>query len=119
MLADGLVYFVAVLHVLFFVLESFLWQTPFARKRFGMSVQKAADTVVLAQNQGVYNLFLAGGLFYAQVFRGEGVYLNFVGYFLVCVVIAGVVGGLTVNKRIFFVQGVPALLALALAVVSR
>lgn len=112
LLADVFVFLVAVLHVGFMVLESFLWQTPFAKKRFAMSDQRAADTAVLAKNQGVYNLFLAGGIFFAQFYRGEPAYAGIVTYFLSCVIIAGLVGALTVTKRIFVIQAVPAIVAL-------
>lgn len=119
LLADIFVFLVAFLHVGFMVLETFLWQTPFAKKRFAMSDQKAADTAVLAKNQGVYNLFLAGGLIFAQCYRGEPVYTAIVGYFLGCVIVAGIYGAATVTKRIFFIQAVPAIIALALVLLTR
>lgn len=101
-------------HIGFFVLESFLWKSDFARKRFQMSKQKAEDTAPLAVNQGVYNLFLAAGIIYTFICRGADLYAANVSFFLGCIVIAGLVGGATVNKRIFFVQSVPALAALIL-----
>ncbi len=113
MLAVGiaLAVLVALLHVYFLVLEMFLWQTPRGLKTFAMTREKAADTAVLAGNQGLYNGFLAAGIVWALM--GPAV-LRFerADFFLVCVAIAGVYGGVTVNKRIFFVQSVPALLAL-------
>ncbi len=118
LIADIFIYLVAILHILFFVLEYFLWQTPFAKKRFAMSDQKAFETAVLAKNQGVYNLFLAGGLLYAQFFRGSELYLNFVGYFLVCVISAGIVGAATVSRRTFFIQAVPAIIALTFSLIA-
>lgn len=114
LLSDIFIGLVAVLHILFMVLETFLWQTSFAKKRFQMSDQRAADTAVLAKNQGVYNLFLAGGLIFAQWFRGEPAYFSVTSYFLGCVIVAGLVGAATVNRRIFVVQAIPAIIALGL-----
>ncbi len=111
-LADVFLAIVAILHVLFMILESFFWESAFAKKRFVMSDQKAKDTAVLAKNQGLYNLFLAGGLVFAQWYRGESSYAAISSYFLACVIAAGIVGGLTVSKRIFYIQAVPAILAI-------
>lgn len=119
LVADIFLFLVAILHVGFMVLESFLWQTPFAKKRFAMSDQRAADTAVLAKNQGLYNLFLAGGLLFAQGYRGEPVYTGIVTYFLGCVIAAGIVGALTVTKRIFVIQALPAIIALVCLYLSR
>lgn len=119
LVADIFLFLVAILHVGFMVFESFLWQTPFAKKRFAMSDQRAADTAVLAKNQGLYNLFLAGGLLFAQGYRSEPVYTSIVTYFLGCVIVAGIVGALTVTKRIFVIQALPAIIALVCLHLSR
>jgi len=63
--AAGAVTLVALLHVYFLVLEMFLWQTPFGMNTFGTSPEVAASSAVLAANQGLYNGFLAAGLFWA------------------------------------------------------
>ncbi len=110
-IADIFIYLVALLHFGFMVLECFLWQTNFAKKRFGMTHEVAATTAVLAKNQGVYNLFLAAGLIFAQLYRSELVYEPLVFFFLGCVIVAGVVGAITVTKRIFFIQALPAIIA--------
>jgi putative membrane protein len=114
----ALLVMVALQHLAFFVLETFLWEKPVGRKIFRQTAESARVTAPLAANQGVYNAFLALGLFWALATGlGEGLgYAEFArrlaGFFLGCVFVAGIVGGLTVNKRIFFVQGVPALLGL-------
>ncbi|MDR7119099.1 DUF1304 domain-containing protein [Rheinheimera soli] len=108
---------VAVLHLYFLVLEMFLWDKPKGMKAFGLTPQKAADTKVLAANQGLYNGFLAAGLlwglFQGVVHQGAAG-LDFKVFFLLCVVVAGVYGALTVSKKILIIQAMPAVLALVL-----
>ena len=108
LIAIVLTAFVALLHVGFMVLEMFFWTRPIGLKTFRNTPQKAETTRVLAANQGLYNGFLAAGLLYGAATGSR----EFVLFFLACVVVAGVYGAYSVNKRIFFVQAMPALLAL-------
>jgi len=108
---------VACLHLLFFVLESFLWTTPFGRRTFGLSVELAEGSKSLAQNQGLYNAFLAAGLIWGLVAAQCGFQIKV--FFLICVVIAGIVGGLTAKRSILVIQALPGLVALALVYLSR
>lgn len=109
MLVLLLIALVALLHAYFLVLEMFLWTRPLGMKVFRLSREKAESTKALAANQGLYNGFLAAGLVWSIIGERRDVAT----FFLACVVIAGVYGAATVNKRIFFVQAVPALVALA------
>lgn len=111
---DILLYVVAVLHLWFMVLESFLWTRPLGLKTFRNTPQSAEATKVLAFNQGFYNGFLAVGLIWGQC-TGNVVMANF---FLGCVVVAGIVGALSVSKKIFVVQALPAVAALILRCIS-
>ena len=107
-IALSLTLLVAVLHVYFLVLEMFLWTRPLGLKTFRNTPEKAAATRVLAANQGLYNGFLAAGI-------GLGLALQqpvLVTFSLACVVVAGVYGALSVGRTIFFVQALPAILAL-------
>ena len=104
-----LVVLVALLHLYFLVLEMFLWTRPLGLKTFRNTPEKAEVTRVLAANQGLYNGFLAAGLLYAAITGSR----EFALFFLACVVVAGLYGAYSVNKRIFLVQALPALLALA------
>ncbi|MFC5577344.1 DUF1304 domain-containing protein [Lysobacter niabensis] len=106
-LATVLILLVALLHVYFLVLEMFLWTKPLGLKVFRQSAEKAEQSKVLAANQGLYNGFLAAGLAYGAATGSR----EFELFFLACVIIAGLYGAATVNKRIFFVQALPALLA--------
>ena len=106
-----LVLLVAALHLYFLTLEMFLWQKPMGLKTFRMSPEQAAATATLAKNQGLYNGFLSAGLIWGALAGGD-IGRPVQSFFLGCVVVAGVYGAATVNKRIFFVQALPALLGL-------
>ena len=109
LLAQILVALVVLLHVYILVLEMFLWTKPQGLRTFRNTPEKAETTRVLAANQGLYNGFLAAGLFWG-LFTAQW---NVVVFFLSCVIVAALYGAYSVNKRIFFVQGVPAIAALA------
>lgn len=107
-----LVGLVAALHIGFLILEMFLWRTPTGLKVFHMNQEKADMSAVLAANQGLYNGFLAAGLIWSLTivnpFEARSVQI----FFLSCVTIAGIYGAYTVNRRIFFIQALPAIPAL-------
>jgi putative membrane protein len=109
---------VALLHYYFLVLEMFLWTRPRGRKIFGTTEEQANNSAVLAANQGLYNGFLATGLLWGLLWYGVGPGRSVITYFLACVIVAGVYGAATVNKRILFVQAVPAVIAVALVWLS-
>ena len=98
---------VVVEHVAFMILEMFFWQKPLGMKIFRRSVEDARSSAGLAANQGLYNGFLAAGLGFSLWVSD----VRFAAFFLGCVVVAGAYAGVTVNRRIFFVQAIPALLA--------
>jgi putative membrane protein len=110
-IAKVLIALVALEHVYFLVLEMFLWEKPRTRAAFGMSAEQAAQTKVLAANQGLYNGFLAAGLIWSLL-APAGYATPLALFFLTCVLIAGLYGGFTANKRIWLVQALPAALAL-------
>lgn len=117
LLAELLVLLVALLHVYILVLEMFLWAKPYGRRVFRLSPEHAAITRALAANQGLYNGFLAAGLFWGLYLgpAGEPVQL----FFLLCVAAAGIFGGLTASRRIMLIQGLPAIVAAVLLILSR
>ena len=105
-----LVLLIALLHVYILVLEMFLWDTPKGRKAFNLTPEFSAQTKALAANQGLYNGFLAAGLFWG-LYQGEaGVPIQV--FFLLCIAVAGIYGALTASRKILFIQTVPAVLAL-------
>lgn len=111
MIANILIGLVALLHVYFMYLEMVVWDKPLGLKTFRLTPEFAAASKALALNQGLYNGFLVAGLAWGLWLGQAGFAIKV--FFLGCVVVAGIVGALTVNRRIFFVQGVPAIVALA------
>lgn len=103
-----LVLLVAVEHIAFMVLEMFFWTKPLGRRVFGLTPEFATASATLAKNQGLYNGFLAAGLIWG-CFAGERALVVFL---LVCIVVAGVYGAVTVKRSILFVQALPAATAL-------
>ena len=98
---------VALLHVGFLVLEMFLWTKPAGLRTFRLTPEFAAQSRALAANQGLYNGFLAAGLVYGLCVHSREIVLLFLAF----VIVAGAYGAMTVNKRIFFIQAFPAIVA--------
>jgi putative membrane protein len=107
---------VALLHVYFLVLEMFLWDKPAGLRAFGHTVQAAQASKVLAANQGLYNGFLAAGLFWGLGLGAAGTSVKL--FFLGCVIVAGVFGAATASRKILFVQALPAAIALVLVLLT-
>jgi putative membrane protein len=107
---------VALLHFYFLVLEMVLWTKPTGRRVFNLTPEFAEASKTLAANQGLYNGFLAAGLLWAAVagLVGAAGHFGVQLFFLTCVIVAGIYGGATVNKRILIVQALPAMIALLL-----
>ncbi|GGZ72400.1 DUF1304 domain-containing protein [Streptomyces subrutilus] len=105
---------VAALHLYFLVLETFLWQRPPGRALSGFDADTARLTAPLAANQGLYNGFLAAGLVWSLVTGSLATQV----FFLLCVVVAGVYGAATANRRILVAQALPGALALGAALLA-
>ena len=105
---------VAIEHLYFLILEMFFWTKPKGIKTFGLkSKQFAEDTKVLAANQGLYNGFLAAGLVYSIVLKDYSTSI----FFLSCVIIAGIFGAYSTKTiRLFYIQSLPAILAVILCI---
>ena len=115
LLANILVVLVAILHLGFLALEMFFWDHPFGRKTFKMTPEYSKASASLAANQGLYNGFLAAGLLWGLV-TGDFATKAF---FLICVLIAGVYGGLTTRRTILYIQALPGLLGLIVLYLAR
>jgi putative membrane protein len=116
--AAVMVTIVAGLHLYILVLEMFLWRTPIGRRAFGTTQEAADSSAVLAANQGLYNGFLAAGLLWGLVAYGIVSGRATLTFFLACVIVAGLYGAATVNRRIALIQSLPAAIALALVWLS-
>lgn len=107
------------LHTYIFVLEFFLWTKPLGLKTFKNSLTKAQDSAVLAANQGLYNLFLAAGFFWSLIHADPKFQWQLMLFFSGCVLVAGIYGAYSVSKKIFFVQGLPGLIAIIILLLQR
>ncbi|HEY5731156.1 MAG TPA: DUF1304 domain-containing protein [Anaerolineales bacterium] len=108
LIANILTGIVALLHIGFLILEMFLWDHPFGRRTFRMTPEYSKASASLAANQGLYNGFLAAGLIWGLVINDFAVKA----FFLICVLLAGMYGGLTTKRMILYLQALPGLLAL-------
>ncbi len=114
-IGGGLVAVVILIHLYIVVLEMLLWKTPYGRKAFGMTPEFARESRVLAANQGLYNGFLAAGLVWGLAANRFDVSV----FFLACVIVAGIFGGITASRRILLVQALPAAIALGVVWASH
>jgi putative membrane protein len=109
-----LIAFTALLHLYFLWLEMFAWTTRAPKVFRGFPKELFKPTKGLAANQGLYNGFLAAGLIWTFFIEDPHWRFYIAVFFLSCVIIAGIYGAFTVSKKIFFVQALPALIALIL-----
>ena len=106
-----LIVIVALEHIYFLILEMFFWTKPKGLKTFGLKKEQAESSKVLAANQGLYNGFLAAGLLWGLISDQFSVVI----FFLICVSVAGIYGSYSTKKsKLFYVQSIPAMIALLL-----
>ena len=105
-------------HLYILYLEMFLWTTTRGLKSFGTTKEFAEASKTLAANQGLYNGFLAAGLLWGVLHPDAAIGHQIQIFFLLCVIVAGIYGGLTVKRSILFIQGLPALIALIAVLIS-
>ena len=117
LLADIAVLGVAILHIAFMALEMLLWDKPLGHKILGLKPDFAAKTRLLAANQGLYNGFLAAGLIWSLMTPQFAWNLQL--FFLSCVVIAGVFGGITTSRSILWAQALPGMITLILVFLAQ
>ena len=112
LLANIVIALIGLLHVYILMLEMFLWDKPAGLRAFRQTREAAAATKVLAANQGLYNGFLAAGLFWGLSLGAGGTGVKV--FFLCCVLVAGLYGAATASRKILFIQAIPAAVGLAL-----
>ena len=112
MLANIFTGLVALIHIYIVWLEMFAWTTRGKKVFKHFPAELFEPTKILAANQGLYNGFLAAGLIWSFFIKDQA-WQDYVRlFFLTCIAIAGIYGAITSDKKIFFVQALPALLAL-------
>jgi putative membrane protein len=114
-----LIALVAIEHLYILYMEMFAWET-LGKKTFKGSMPENlfTPTKSLAANQGLYNGFLAVGLIWTFFISNQEWQTNVAIFFLSCIIVAGCYGALTASKKIFFVQAVPAILALLVVLLT-
>ena len=115
-ITNTLIVIIAFQHIAFLVLEIFYWDKPLGRRVFGHSKESAEVSKTLAANQGLYNGFLAAGLIWGLSLGAEGTSVSI--FFLACVLVAGIFGGITASRKILYIQALPALIGLLLIFLS-
>jgi putative membrane protein len=114
--ANIVVTIVVLLHIYFLVLEMFLWEKPIGLRTFRQTQEQARANKVLAANQGLYNGFLAAGLIWGLILGSAGLSIKI--FFLGCVLIAGLFGAATANRKILFFQAMPAAIGIVLLMIA-
>jgi len=113
LLQTFIIAFVAFEHIYFMILEMFLWDKPRGLKAFGMNLEDAKKTKTLAQNQGLYNGFLAAGLLWSIINQSNSFQIAL--FFLICVTVAGIFGSYSTKKnKLFYIQSLPAIIGIIL-----
>lgn len=120
LIANILTALVVIEHIYIVWMEMFAWETA-GKKTFGKSLPHYLfePTKGLAANQGLYNGFLVAGLVWSFFINDATWSINIRLFFLGCVAVAGIFGALTASKKIFFVQALPALLAILFILISK
>ena len=113
-----LVALVGLEHLYILYLEMFLWTTPTGLKSFGTTKEQAESSKTLAANQGLYNGFLAAGLLWSVIYPDAVIGRQISLFFLGCVLVAALYGGITVKRSILVVQGLPALIAIIVTLLA-
>ena len=112
-LAFILILFVAIEHYYILILEMYFNESETVQRNFGLDSKFLKDERVkkMMANQGLYNSFLASGLIWSLIETGE-FQIQIAVFFLICIICAAVYGSVTVSKKIFLLQGLPALMAI-------
>ncbi|GGH75441.1 DUF1304 domain-containing protein [Phaeocystidibacter marisrubri] len=103
---------IAAFHLYILYFEMFAWETKGPKIFRQFPKELFPKTKAMAANQGLYNGFLAAGLIWSLLISNPIMRLEVSVFFLSCVLVAGIYGALTASKKILYVQGIPALLAL-------
>lgn len=113
LLSQLLILLISLAHLYFLYIETFAWTSKGPKTFRGFDADFFKKTKAMAGNQGIYNGFLAAGLIWSLLISDVNWSKNVALFFLSCIVIAGVYGAATVQKSIFIIQSIPAILAIA------
>ncbi len=111
-----LIALIAVLHIYILWFEMFAWESRGPKVFRNFPKELFPKTKNLAANQGLYNGFLSAGLIWSLIIQDKQWSDNVALFFLGCVVVAGIYGYFTADRKIIFVQTIPALIAMLLVI---
>jgi putative membrane protein len=117
-IARILIALIAAEHIYILWMEMFAWETAGKKTFKNVPDELFKPTRVMAANQGLYNGFLAAGLIWTFFISSPAWKMNISLFFLSCIAIAGIYGASTVDKKIFFSQALPAIIALVFVFLS-
>lgn len=118
LITELLIGLVALEHIYILWIEMFAWTTKGQKTFRAYPADFFTKTKSMAANQGLYNGFLAAGLFWSLLIQDAAWRLYVACFFLGCIIVAGAFGAITVQRSIFFVQAVPAILALVFCLLA-
>jgi putative membrane protein len=119
MIAHILTAIVAIEHLYIVWIEMFAWETKGKETFKTIPEDLFAPTKGLAANQGLYNGFLSAGLIWSFLISDTYWATNIRLFFLTCVAVAGIYGAITATRKIFFVQALPAIIALVFVLLGH
>lgn len=111
-LSQVIISFIALLHLYFLWLEMFAWTTKAPKVFTNFPKDLFQKTKAMAANQGLYNGFLAAGLIWSLFISDEIWSTNIALFFLNCILVAAIYGAYSVSKKIFYIQGLPAIVGI-------
>lgn len=117
-LSQILIAVVALEHLYILWLEMFAWTTVGRRTFRSLRSDLFEPTKALAANQGLYNGFLAAGLIWSFFIADPIWSKNVAIFFLSCVIVAGIYGAISAQKSIFYIQALPAIIAMIFVLLS-
>lgn len=110
---------IACIHCYILWFEMFAWETRGKKVFTRVPKELFGQTKEMAANQGLYNGFIAAGLIWTFFIQNAewNMYISL--FFLSCISIAGIYGALTVERKIFFVQSLPAIVTIILVLIKN
>jgi putative membrane protein len=99
------------------VTEICFWESPVVHGRLDYTPEVAHQVAPIVANAGLYNGFLGAGLIWGLCSGVRSYQIE--NFFLICVIVAGIFGAVTLRPTTLLLQSAPAGLALLAVWLSR
>jgi putative membrane protein len=109
-LANVLTAIAALIHFGLMIAEMFFWKQPIVHERLDYKEPDVTRVAPIVANAGLYNGFIASGLVWGLISSVQHSSISV--FFLVCVIIAGLYGAVTLRPTTLIIQTLPAIAAL-------